>query len=99
MPRSRHRTGRPWRRAKAQMQATYGDICHLCGHPGAGEADHLDALAIDPTQPIDWRRLRPAHGSNYPCPTCPGNDRRGRACNQERGIRPADQVFRPKGAW
>lgn len=46
----------------ALVLAEYGDICHLCGRPGATTADHLipqvrggdDSLA----------NLRPAHG---PC--------------------------------
>ena len=99
MTRSKHRGGRPWRTAKAQMHQAYGYICHLCGHDGAGEADHLDALALRPDQPVDWRRLRPAHGSNYPCPYCPWPSGKGKPCNQVRGTKPVDQVFRPKHAW
>lgn len=68
------------------MFAMYGDLCHLCGHHGARQADHLTPVSVDPDQPIDPRLMRPAHGGgsverglDNPCPTC------GRRCNQERG--------------
>lgn len=107
MPRSKHRTGRPWRTAKQRMHQEYGHTCHICGHEGAHEADHLDPLAHNPDQPIDWRRMRPAHGSNSPCPICPGRAGKagkagkGRACNQERGVKDIiDAVsFVPKIEW
>lgn len=63
------------------MFAIYGDTCHLCGHHGAGEADHLTPISIDADQPIDPHLMRPAHGVNARCPVC------GRACNTERGNR------------
>jgi hypothetical protein len=101
MTRSKHRTGRPWREAKAKMHATYGYTCHLCGHEGAGEADHLDTLAHNPGQRIDYQRLRPAHGSNYPCPVCPPRDGKPRCCNQERGTKSIDamRAFTPAMEW
>ena len=80
-------------RAKAAMFAAYGDVCIHCGHPGAGEADHLTPLSVDPEQPVDYRTMRPSHGSNYPCPTCE------RRCNQERGTKPISSVHRPKWEW
>jgi hypothetical protein len=63
------------------MFAIYGDLCHLCGHGGATQADHLIPISVWATQPIDPHAMRPAHG-NEPhtrCATC------GRACNQEKG--------------
>jgi hypothetical protein len=100
VPRSHHRAGRPFRTAKTLMHQHYGYTCHLCGHPGAHEADHLDPISLHPDQPIDWRRMRPAHGSNSPCPICPGKDGKGRACNQERGTKSIDNVaYMPKVAW
>jgi hypothetical protein len=99
VPRSQHRRGRPWRRAKALMHAHFGYVCHLCGHSDAGEADHLVAVAVDPDQPVDWRMLRPSHGSNYPCPVCPRRNGKPRSCNQERGTKPLDQVFTPAHDW
>lgn len=65
------------------MLALYGDTCHLCGHPGATQADHLVPISTWTDQPIDPHLMRPAHG-NTPrarCATC------GRACNQARGNR------------
>lgn len=81
------------------MHAVYGYVCHLCGHGGAGEADHLDPVGLAPDQPIDWRLMRPSHGSNYPCSVCPGRGGKGRACNQERGIKPIESMFRPALDW
>jgi hypothetical protein len=79
---SKHRAGRPYRTARKRMFEIYGDLCHLCGHEGAGEADHLVPIKIDADQPIDPHAMRPAHGANAPCPVC------GRKCNTSRGARP-----------
>lgn len=99
MPRSRHRAGRPYLRARAQMFAIYGHVCWICGHGGAGEADHLIAIAIDSDQPIDPHAMRPSHGSNYPCPVCKGRAGKPRCCNQERGTKPVTSMFRPALDW
>lgn len=97
MPRSRHRVGRPYRRAREQMFKLYGHTCHLCGHGGAHTADHLVPVSVDGDQPIDPHDMRPAHGSGgqrpNPCPTC------GRNCNQERGAKPLASMFRPVLEW
>lgn len=75
------RKGRPWREAKAKLHSI-SQMCWLCGHDGATEADHdpprkvLLQLGLDPN---DLQYLRPAHGSSCPCPTC------GQKCNQVRG--------------
>lgn len=91
--RGRHRTGRPYQRARREMFAIYGTICHLCGHDGAGEADHLVPISIDSTQPVDPHGMRPAHGANAPCPTC------GRRCNASRGNRPITKPLKTSEAW
>lgn len=92
-----HRSGRPYRRARQQMFAAYGTICHLCGHPGATEADHLVPISIDESQPVDYRGMRPAHGIAG-CPHCPLVDGKRRKCNQARGngTRP---TFTPRMQW
>lgn len=90
---TRHRTGRPYRRARAQMFATYGDTCHICGHAGAREADHLVPVSHDSDQPVDPHLMRPAHGGNAPCPVC------GRACNAERGAGPIIRTLRTSQDW
>lgn len=83
MARSKGRTGRPWRRVREQVLAA-SDICHLCGHAGAGDVDHalplalLNAMGIDPR---DTAYLRPAHGALSRCPTC------GLCCNQAKGAK------------
>ncbi|MGI5493872.1 hypothetical protein [Microtetraspora malaysiensis] len=99
MPRSRHRAGRPYRRARAQMFQMFGDACHICGHAGAGEADHLTPISIDSDQPVDPYAMRPAHGANAPCPVCTGADGTPRKCNQERGNRPLPVPLRTSQIW
>lgn len=86
MPRSKGRTGRPWRRA-AQRLRDETDVCWICGHGGAVTIDHepslktLEALGLDPRDP---QYLRIAHGSRgratpNPCPQGCGY------CNQRKG--------------
>lgn len=82
----KHRGGRTFTRVKKQMHELYGYTCHLCGHSGAGEADHLTPLSVWPDQPVAAELMRPAHGGNYPCPTC------GRKCNSERGAKPLNAL-------
>jgi hypothetical protein len=95
MARSKGRTGRPWRRARAQLFAEAPDLCHLCGHPGTTDADHvpalveLERLGLDPT---DVRYLRRAHGVRG-CATC------GRKCNQEKGAKAMPPPPRASRAW
>jgi 5-methylcytosine-specific restriction endonuclease McrA len=73
------------------MHAIYGHTCHLCGHEGAHDADHLVPISVDPEQPIDPHTMRPAHGVRG-CPVC------GRKCNQERGNRNLS-MFKPRLVW
>lgn len=93
----KHRGGRPNARAKRKMHELYGYVCHLCGHDGAGESDHLIPVSVWPDQPVTAELRRPAHGANYPCPTC------GRMCNTERGAKPfsaiADRRLKTSRAW
>src|SRR5688572_3149767 len=99
MPRSLHRAGYRFQQARARMFATYGTVCVICGHEGAREAGHLEALAHNPMQPIDHTRMRPMHGSNAPCPICKGNNGKPRCCNQEQGIKDIETMFAPRHAW
>ena len=98
MPPAKHRGGYAFRKAKAEMLARYGDTCHLCGHAGARQADHLDPLAFDPEQDVDPDLMRPAHGGaqgeyDNPCATC------HRRCNQERGTSSNFIAFEPALTW
>lgn len=86
------RKGRPYRRARQQMFEIFGDICHLCGHAGATDADHIVPVAVDRDQPVSAQDMRPAHGVGG-CPTC------GRKCNQSRGARPVGATLRTSRAW
>jgi hypothetical protein len=102
------RRGRPYRTAVALMWARWqeagnGTMCHICGHQGATEADHLDPIADSPNQVPHWTRIRPAHGVNPRgqhdglCrhPDCHAIDNRPRACNQTRGAKPLTADTRP----
>lgn len=92
MSASAGRKGRRWRKARAEVLAT-SDVCHLCGHGGAGEADHdpplatLRAMGLDPDDPA---HMRPAHGGSARCWVC--DPARGKACNQVRGARPVSVI-------
>lgn len=60
----------------ARVIAAHAGICHLCGHPGATQVDHIICWAewTHPTLSVhDPSNLAPAHGT--PCPTC------GRDCH------------------
>ena len=72
MPRSKGRTGRPWRRLAAQVRAraANGEPCWLCGHPidltlpwrdpQSFTVDHARSLATGGA-PRDPDNLRPSH--------------------------------------
>lgn len=79
MPRSKGRTGRPWRRAAAKVKAS-SNVCWICGHqidlllpakdPMSFTVDHV--VPVSRGGPLrDVRYLRPAH----------------RRCNSRRGNR------------
>lgn len=72
--------GHRYRMARAAvLQAS--DICHLCGHAGADQADHLTPRSVDGTRDVaDPTNLAPVHGV-HGCPTCHVK------CNQSRGNR------------
>jgi hypothetical protein len=59
------------RHKAARVLAAHGHVCHLCGHAGATQVDHVVPWAewTHPTLSVhDASNLRPAHGA--PCPTC-----------------------------
>lgn len=81
------RRGTRWRNAKQAAFQRWGTDCWWCHHPGGYEGDHLIRLA-DGGDPYDPNNIRPAHGSNYPCPVCISpTTNRPRCCNQERNRR------------
>jgi 5-methylcytosine-specific restriction endonuclease McrA len=51
------------------MLATYGDVCWLCGQPGATTVDHVVPLQYGGS-PYDLTNVRPAHSA---CNTARGN--------------------------
>jgi hypothetical protein len=74
-------SSRRWRRVRAQVLAT-SNLCHICGHTGAGEGDHLITRAQG-GQKYDPENVLPAHGYRSRCWEC--DSIQGRACNQSRG--------------
>ncbi|GIE79077.1 hypothetical protein Aph02nite_50270 [Actinoplanes philippinensis] len=93
-PENAGRNGTRWRDTRERVFAIHGDVCWVCGHVGAWEVDHVVRRA-DGGDPYSLDNLRPAHGSNYPCPVCvSGTTRRPRCCNQERNarVRPVGRV-------
>lgn len=86
MPRSKGRTGRPWRRAWARLRRMPGsDVCALCGRwidkslpandPMSWTADHIDPLSEGGAE-TDLSNLRPAH---MRCNSSRGNGKGRRA--------------------
>ena len=78
---NRHPSGRAWNRKVANVIAAHKGICHLCGHPGSLQIDHVIPFAE--TQDDSLANLRPVHGTagkqKNPCPVC------GLNCNNIRG--------------
>lgn len=80
MPARTRAAGYRWEKLVRLAIATYGDVCHLCGHGGARQADHLEPQTERPDLIFVLSNLRPAHGTpNNRCPVCNAN------CNQLRG--------------
>ena len=70
--------GRRYRAARLTVLSA-STICHLCGHDGADQVDHLAPRSLHPDiDDADLTNLAPVHGVNG-CPTC------GEKCNQVKG--------------
>ena len=69
------RSGRPWRRIREEVFATYGTVCWLCNYDGADTVDHIIPTAQGGSDDLD--NLRPAHGRGRPDLGCVGNYGRG----------------------
>ena len=65
--------GSRWRRLVAQVLEEDGDICWLCGKPGATSGDHVIPVSVAPDLELDRGNVRMAH----------------ERCNKRRGARPA----------
>jgi len=60
--------------------AAHSGICHICGHPGARQADHLESVTDRPDLAWKLSNCKPAHGApGNRCRVCKAN------CNQLRG--------------
>lgn len=67
--------GHRWRHVVQMVLRTYGTTCHICGHAGARQADHLTPLTEDDSRALDITDMRPAHGASRgrganPCEVC-----------------------------
>jgi 5-methylcytosine-specific restriction protein A len=76
-----HRRPEPgnWQTLRRQVLAAHNGVCHVCGHEGADQCDHLLNVARGGTHDVD--NLAPIHGTPSganPCPTC------GRHCHQDK---------------
>lgn len=80
--------GRTRQHRNARVLAA-SDVCHICGHSGSDEVDHVVALARGGSE--DYSNLRPAHGQQ-PCPTC------GIKCNRAKGAKEFAPVIRRSGS-
>ena len=79
--------GRRWQAFRQVVFATYGRTCHLCGHDGANQVDHVISVLEAPHLAWDLQNCRPAHGTRNRCPVC------GRCCNQARLAGPKRPVL------
>lgn len=73
-------TGDPVTAFKAQVLATYGTTCHLCGRTGSNTVDHLIPRSVRPDLTWDLNNARPAH----------------RSCNSSRGTRALPKAYKAK---
>lgn len=70
-----------WKATRRRILARDAATCHVCGHDGADEVDHLVNVATwqreqRPGDPHDDANLAPIHGGH--CETC------GRGCHDEK---------------
>lgn len=96
MAASSGRSGRRWRRIKAQVLADCGYVCWICGHGDAFYTDHKIAIRQWIAQggdPEDPANLAAAHGALNRCPVC------GRCCNESKGSRPHQPTAPGSRAW
>lgn len=83
---SRHTLPGDWKTRKARCLAEHERRCHVCGHDGADEVDHVVNVARGGSH--EPENLRPIHG--HVCPTC------GRRCHQSKTATEA-QTSRHRG--
>lgn len=76
--------GARWRRLVVYVVQRDRGICHICGHPMATEADHLEPYTENPERALDPSNLKAAHGMK-PCPMCSEAAGKPIRCNQIRG--------------
>lgn len=61
--------GRTAQQYRAAVLSAYGDVCHLCGRPGATTVDHIIPRKVAPELALVVDNGRPAH---YSCNSARG---------------------------
>lgn len=76
-------TGFRWEKFKRLVFQTYGTNCHVCGHGGARQVDHLESVTEHPELALVLSNCRPAHGApGNACPVCSAAAGSAVNCNQ-----------------
>lgn len=82
-------SGHVYRRMARFVFEQHGHRCHLCGHDGAMQLDHVESQTESPGRAHDAGNLRPVHGTTRgqvnPCATCSRAAGKPVNCNQIRG--------------
>lgn len=92
--------GTRWERFARYAVGYYGGTCHICGHGGARQADHLESVADRPDLAWSLPNIRPAHGApGNPCPSCTAECGRKVHCNQLRGGYSVTRARRIIAGW
>lgn len=87
-------SGREYLEAKRICLEFYQYVCHICEHDGAGDADYIIPISVNPDQDKGdpWNK-KPAHGALSRCPTC------GKCCNPSRGNGPVPSPLNTSRKW
>lgn len=83
--------GHRWQAFARSVIENYAGICHICGHGGARQAEHLIPVTERPDLMFSMANCRPAHGAgrgtgSNPCPACSAEARRPIFCNGIKGM-------------
>jgi len=95
-----HPRGHRWEAFARAVISHYGGLCHICGHGGARQPDHVISIADRPDLAWKLENCRPAHGApGNPCPVCTAECGRRVFCNQLRGAMSVGRAQRIIAEW